>query len=117
MTKDKVLKLLSANKTLLEEIEKIIGRQCFDMSIVNGLKLPWAFEDGDGMIYYARHEGDDIYDYEGYQVCLSDDDTEFSMGESDDLTYVMGYDESEYMDSAYILILDNNNKESLTIDE
>jgi len=121
MTKDKVLELLSANKTLLEEIAKIIGYDYVyisDSPIVNGLKLPWAFEDGEGMIYYARHEGDDIYDYEGMQVSsLGGKGEEFFMGESDGLTYVIGYDESENWDDTYILILDNNNKESLTIDE
>jgi len=121
MDKDKVLELLSDNKTLLEEIAKIIGydyEYIRNESIVNGIKLPWAFEDGSGMIYYARHEGGDIYNYEGYQVSsLGAKGEEFFMGESDGLTYVMGYDESENWDDTYILILDNKNKESLTIDE
>ncbi len=121
MNKDKVLELLSANKTLLEEIAKIIGYDydyISDSPIVNGLKLPWAFEDGEGMIYYARHEGDDIYDYEGYQVSsLGAKGEEFFMGECDGLTYAIGHEESDNWDDTYILILDNKNKESLTIDE
>lgn len=119
MTKDKVIELLSANKTLLDEIGKIIGYESiYNLSIVNGLKLPWAFDNGGGMIYYARHEGDDMYEYEGMEISsLGAKGEEFFMGESDGLTYVMGYDESENWDDSYILILDNNNKESLTIDE
>ena len=120
MTKLELTILLESNKTLLEEIAKIIGydyRSISGSPIVNGLKLPWAFEDGEGMIYYARH-GDDMYNYEGMQVSsLGAKGEEFFMGESDGLTYVIGYDESENWDDTYILILDNNNKESLTIDE
>ena len=70
------------------------------------------------MIYYARHEGDDIYDYEGFQVSsMGAQNVEFFMGESDGITYAMGYEESLNWDDSYILILDNKNKESLTIDE
>ncbi len=122
MKKEKVLELLSSNKTLLEEIAKIIGcehRIISDSPIVNGLKLPWAFDDGGGVIYYARHEGDDIYNYEGMIVSslANKIGEEMFMGESDSLTYVIGYDESKNWDDTYILILDNKNKESLTIDE
>lgn len=122
MKKEKVLELLVDNKTLLEEISKIIGYNYMsicDSKIVNGLKLPWAFDDGGGIIYYARHEGDDIYNYEGMIVSSLGNKIgeEMFMGESDGLTYVIGYDESENWNDTYILILDNKNKESLTIDE
>jgi len=118
MKKDKMLKLLDANSVLLNEIGNIINYGDCSDEIVDGLKLPWAFEEGSGMIYYARHEDDDIYDYEGFQVSSKGaKGEEFFMGESDGITYVMGYQESDNWDDTYILILDNENKESLTIDE
>ena len=118
MTKEKMLELLDANSVLLNEIGNIINYGDCSDEIVDGLKLPWAFEDGSGMIYYARHKGDDIYDYEGFQVSSMGAKGEtFYMGESDGVTYAMGHQEGDNWDDTYILILDNKNKESLTIDE
>lgn len=119
MTKKRLTELLNANSTLLSEIGTIIGSGASDNSIIDGRRLSWAFEEGDGMIYYARLEKEDsIYDYEGFQISsMGAQNVEFFMGESDGITYAMGYDESENWDDTYILILDNKNKESLTIDE
>lgn len=120
MTKLELKFLLEANILLLAKIGSIIdyGSDMSDNSIEDGLVLPWAFEEGSGMIYYARHKGDSIYDYCGFQVSsLGMKNEKFYMGESNGVTYAMGYPEDENWDDTYILILDNNNKESLTIDE
>jgi hypothetical protein len=119
MKKSELLDLISTNKTLLTKIGSIIdyGSDMSDNSIEDGLVLPWAFEEGSGMIYYARNKGDSIYDYCGFQVSsLGMKNEKFYMGEYDGVTYVMGYPEDENWDDTYILILDNKNKESLTID-
>jgi len=119
MTKEEMVVLLNSNTTLLTKINSIIDYNSYisDNSIEDGMQLPWAFEEGSGMIYYARHKGESIYDYEGFQVSsLGMKNEKFYMGESDGVTYAMGYDEGDNYDDTYILILDNNNKESLTID-
>jgi len=120
MKREKVLELLSATESLIDGIGDIIDYDDYlmDKGVVNGLSLPWALEESSGMIYYARNEGGDIYEYSGFQVSsLGMKNEKFYMGESDGITYVMGYPEDENWDDTYILILDNNNKESLTIDE
>lgn len=120
MNKIKLTELLSANASLLDKIKSIIdyGGLFGHNPIEDGLELAWALEEGSGMIYYARYKGESIYEYCGFQVSsLGMKNEKFYMGESDGITYAMGYPEDENWDDTYILILDNNNKESLTIDE
>lgn len=117
MTREKLIDLLSANEKLLNIIGGIIdyGSDISDNPIEDGMHLPWGYEEGSGMIYYARHEGESMYDYCGFQVSsLGMKGEKYYMGESDGVTYAMGYPEDENWDDTYILILDNNNKESLT---
>jgi hypothetical protein len=119
MTKEETIDLLLSNIRLLTKIGSIIDYVggISDNPIEDGMELPWAFEEGSGMIYYARNKGDSIYDYCGFQVSSLDMKYEkFYMGESDGVTYAMGYPEDENWYDTYILILDNKNKESLTID-
>ena len=116
MTREELTTLLNSNDILLSKISDIIGYgSIIDESILDGLNLPWALENGSGMIYYARKEGESIYDYEGFQISSAGAKGEkFYMGESDGITYAMGHQEGDNWDDTYILLLDNKNKESLT---
>ena len=119
MKKEETLQHMISYNSFMEKVCKIIGyKDITSEPIWDCTEHIWSYNKTDGQLFIDRGDDEGLYGYAAQQISsMGAKGEEFFMGESDGLTYVIGHDESENWDDTYILILDNNNKESLTIDE